>query len=117
MNVKSPWVWGSGILVAGLLFLCCSGCMVASLSERVIHPERVAVKAYLQKHAHDPSSIEYVEWGEVVRYPAQKIGAIDIPAHENITVTIRSKNAFGAKVSSTQRYIIEDGKVTAVSDY
>ncbi len=98
------------------------GCMLAVIGVSVLlgigaifgssdDPEldaRVAAQMWLEKHAHDASSVEIVHT-EGIR--AKNTGEI------LFLVRFRAKNAFGAKVIGQKLFLIREGQVVSATDF
>lgn len=95
--------------VLSIVFVGCCGILGLGffLRDTVLHPERAIVQDYLQKNVHDPSSLEFVEWGPTAK---QANGVLVVP------VKVRAKNAFGAKILSRMKFKVKDGKVVDAID-
>lgn len=60
------------------------------------------IKNYILKYSNDPSSIQFIEWKKIEYCPNSGYF---------ITVLIRGKNAFGAKIITTNKFIIANDEI------
>lgn len=109
---------GTVIVTVVVLFACGVGIFTIRYLFRssTNASDKELIVEYLNKNAHDPLSLEIVEWHDR-RYYVASVGKPDHPKYGvNIYyVRVRAKNAFGAKVVGITKFEVKKGKIIEVS--